>query len=207
MCNVHQLTADSASTNAMPVKISLMRLPFVTEGFVKKGILVPEGEKSKNRRKSWRLLKGKPPQIGRFLVRRPSNDDVVSKKQFQPNKTIAQCATHKHQARKAYVTMNSMGGHNLKLSCTKNYKTTFLMAPSKPAATTTFRLMPMLKLSDGASCKLSRSRKNALLCRRRSIFTRAAIFETFFIGCALVQWKHVLFVQGHRTVQTVYFVE
>ena len=45
--------------------------------------------------------------------------------------------------------------------------------------------MPMLKLSDGASCKLSRSRKNALLCRRHSIFTRGAIFEMFFIGCAL----------------------
>ena len=45
------ITADSASTNAMPVKISLMRLPFVTEGFVKKGVLVPEGEKSKNREK------------------------------------------------------------------------------------------------------------------------------------------------------------
>ena len=60
--------------------------------------------------------------------------------------------------------------------------------------------MPVLTLSDGASCKLSRSRKNALLCRRRSIFTRGAIFETFFIGCALVQWKHVLFVQGHRTI-------
>ena len=115
---------------------------------------------------------------------------------------------HNRQSWKLYEIINSMGGHNLKLSCTKNYKTTFLMAPSKPAGTTTFRLMPMLKLSDGASCKLSRSRKNALLCRRHSIFTRGAIFETFFIGCALVQWKHVLFVQGHRTIlQTVYFVE
>ena len=40
MCNVHQfklITADSASTNAIPVRTSLTRLPFVTKGFVKKG--------------------------------------------------------------------------------------------------------------------------------------------------------------------------
>ena len=138
MCNVHQfklITADSASTNAIPVRTSLTRLPFVTKGFVKKGDFGARRRAEQKQRKSWRQLKGKPPQIGRFLVRRPSNDDVVSKKQFQPNKTIAQCATHKHQARKAYVTMNSMGGHNLKLSCTKNYKTTFLMVSSKPATT------------------------------------------------------------------------